>query len=124
MDFRILGPLEVTDGERTIELGARRQRQLLAILLLHANEVVSSDRLIEDIWGAKPPATAAKTLQVYVSRLRRALGNEGLIVTRDSGYQLVADPDAIDARRFERLTTRGRSKRSEGDLEAASADLE
>ena len=115
----MLGPLEVADGERTIELGARRQRQLLAILLLHANEVVSSDRLTDALWGAEPPATAAKTLQVYVSRLRRALGNEGLIVTRDHGYQLVTDSEAIDARRFEQLASRGRSRRSDGDLEGA-----
>jgi predicted ATPase/DNA-binding SARP family transcriptional activator len=123
MEFRILGPLEVTDGERVIELGARRQRQLLAILVLHANEVVSADRLIDDLWGAEPPATAAKTLQVYVSRLRRALGRDDVIATRSGGYRLVAAADAIDAVRFERLTERAGTCRSAGDVDGAAADL-
>ena len=124
MEFRILGPLEASDGERVIELGARRQRQLLAILALHVNEVVSADRLIDDLWGAESPATAAKTLQVYVSRLRKALGHDDLIVTRGSGYALITDTDAIDAARFERLTARARARRSAGDVDGATTDLE
>jgi DNA-binding SARP family transcriptional activator len=124
MEFRILGPLEVTDGGRVIELGARRQRQLLAILVLHANEVVSADRLIDDLWAAEPPATAAKTLQVYVSRLRNLLGRDDVIVTRSGGYLLVVEADAIDAIRFERLAAGARAKRSAGDVDAAAADLD
>jgi predicted ATPase/DNA-binding SARP family transcriptional activator len=124
MEFRILGPLEVTDGERVIELGARRQRQLLAILVLHANEVVSADRLIDDLWGTEPPATAVKTLQVYVSRLRRTLGHDDVIATRSGGYRLVAAAEAIDAVRFERLTARARTCRSAGDVDGAAADLD
>src|SRR5262245_14944729 len=123
MEFRILGALEVTDGERVIELGARRQRQLLAILVLHANEVVSADRLIDDLWGAEPPATAAKTLQVYVSRLRNLLRREDVIVTRSGGYLLAVEADAIDAIRFERLAAGARAKRSAGDVDAAATDL-
>jgi predicted ATPase/DNA-binding SARP family transcriptional activator len=124
MEFRILGPLEVTDAGRVIELGARRQRQLVAILVLHANEVVSADRLIDDLWAAEPPATAAKTLQVYVSRLRNLLGREDVIVTQSGGYVLVVEADAIDAIRFERLAAGARAKRSAGDVDAAAADLD
>ena len=87
MDFRILGPLEVTDEGRELVIASGKQRALLAILLLHANEVVSSDRLIEELWGEEPPASAAKSLQVHVSRLRRALEGDGggadsVVVTR------------------------------------------
>ena len=74
MEFRLLGPLEVVEHGRVLELGGARQRALLAVLLLHANEVVSVDRLIDELWGRTPPATAAKSLQVYVSRLRKELG--------------------------------------------------
>ena len=72
MDFRILGPLEVRDGDRRLALGGARQRALLALLLAHANEVVSSDRLIDELWGDEPPES--KALQVAVSRLRKVLG--------------------------------------------------
>src|SRR5687767_13551033 len=77
MEFRILGPLEVADDGRRVELGGRKQRALLAILLLHANEVVSADKLIDELWGETPPPTAAKTLQAHVSRLRRAINANG-----------------------------------------------
>lgn len=73
MDYRILGPLEVSDADRTVALGGDKQRALLAILLLHANEVVTADRLIDELWGERAPTTALKTLQAYVSRLRKAL---------------------------------------------------
>src|SRR5258706_12050739 len=71
MEFRFLGPLEVFVEDRRLELGGSKQRQLLAILLLHANQGVSADRLIDGLWGAKPPAQAAKGLQVPLSRLRK-----------------------------------------------------
>src|ERR671923_286220 len=82
MDYRLLGPLEVRDGGRVCSLGSRKQRALLAILLLNAREVVSSDRLIEELWGGQAPATALGTLRAHVSRLRRAVGAEG-----GGGYQ-------------------------------------
>jgi hypothetical protein len=73
--FHILGPLSVVDGDRELQLGGVKQRSLLALLLLHRNETISTDRLIDELWGERPPDTAAKTVQVYVSRLRRALGD-------------------------------------------------
>lgn len=123
MNFRILGPLEVFVEKRRLELGGSKQRQLLAILLLHANEVVSADRLIEGLWGAKPPATAAKSLQVHLSRLRKALGREDLLMTRSGGYTLIAAVEDIDASRFELLAARGHERLAAGDIERASADL-
>ena len=88
MRFGILGSFEVADDDgREIALGGRKQRSVLAILLLHACEVVPSDRLIDELWGERPPATATKTVQVYVSKLRKALG-EGVLVTRSGGYAL------------------------------------
>ena len=85
MEFRILGPLEVLDGGRPVALGGAKQRALLAVLLLHANEVVSTDRLIDELWGERPPKTAANTLQFYVSQVRKALGADR-IATRSPGY--------------------------------------
>ena len=82
-------------------------RALLAILLLRAGEPVSRDRLIEDLWDGRPPATAAKVLQTYVSQLRKALGNQ-VIVTRPAGYELVVEPDGLDLHRFERLVSEAR----------------
>ena len=111
MDFHILGPLEVLDEGRAIPLGGSRQRALLALLLLHANETLSTDRLIEELWGEHPPATAAKTVQVHVSRLRKALARGGdLIVTREHGYRLELDPDRLDAHHFERLLAQARDE--------------
>ena len=73
MEFRILGPLEVVEHGRALPLGGARQRTLLALLLTRANEVVSADRLIDELWGAQPPRTAANALQYHVSQLRKAL---------------------------------------------------
>ena len=107
MDFHILGPLEVLDEGRAVAVGGSKQQALLVLLLLHVNETLSTDRLIEDLWGERAPATAAKTVQVHVSRLHKALangsnGSNGILVTRDHGYQLKLDPDRLDAHRFER----------------------
>ena len=107
MDFRILGPLEVVEQDRPIALGGARQRALLAVLLLHANEVVSVDRLADALWSEATPRTATKTVQVYVSRLRKALGDERL-VTRAPGYVLDVDRAEVDLRRFERLFAEAR----------------
>ena len=102
MEFRILGPMEVTEQGQSVPLGGAKQRALLAVLLLHPNEVVSSDRLIDGVWAGEPPATALKTLQVYVSQLRKRLGTD-VIVTRAPGYLLRVDRDDLDLSRFELL---------------------
>ena len=99
MDFRILGPLEVTDEGREPAIASGKQRALLAILLLHANEVISSDRLIEELWGEQPPATAAKSLQVHVSRLRKALGGaQSPVITGPHGYSIRVAPGELEPR--------------------------
>jgi DNA-binding SARP family transcriptional activator len=104
MEFRILGPLEVADGDMLVELGGARQRALLAVLLLHANEVVSSDRLIDEVWGERSPDSGRTALQVRVSQLRKALGPGGaLIVTRAPGYAVRLQREQLDLHRFERL---------------------
>src|SRR6476620_10038639 len=83
-EFRVLGPLEVVEHGSPVALGCGKQRALLAVLLLHANEVVSSERLIDELWGEAPPATVTKSIHVYVSRLRKELGEERLL-TRSPG---------------------------------------
>ena len=130
MEFRILGPLEVLDEGRAVPLGGSKQRALLAVLLLHANETLSTDRLIDELWGERPPATAAKTVQIYISRLRKALaggagnGSAGAVVTREHGYELELDPERLDAHRFERLVAEGRSELAAGRPERAASALE
>ena len=127
MDYRILGPLHVVDGDRSIPLSGAKQRALLAMLLLEANHVVSTDRLIDRLWGDDPPETATTALQVYVSRLRTALepnrapGDAGtIIVTQSPGYVLRAGPDELDLARFERLTAEAESARTAGDQKRAA----
>src|SRR5205809_4009537 len=114
LEFRILGPLVVLDDDRTIGLGGARQRAVLAILLLHWGETVSVDRIVDLIWGERPPATAVKTVQVYVSHLRRALVEE-VVVSSRGGYALLVDAERIDALRFERLVDEGRAALADGD---------
>jgi YVTN family beta-propeller protein len=116
--FSILGPLEVVDQERRVVLGGPKQRALLAILLLCRGEAVSSDRLIDQLWGERPPATAAKTLQGYVSHLRKALGDE-VLFTRGGGYLLVAAPGQVDAERFDEMAADGRRALADGDAARA-----
>src|SRR5919201_669694 len=100
MEFRLLGPLEVADSGRPVAVGAGKRRALLALLLLHANEVVSAERLIDELWGERPPATVAKSLHVYVSQLRKELahGNgsgDGVLRTRGNGYVVEVGPDDL-----------------------------
>jgi YVTN family beta-propeller protein len=114
LEFRILGPFEAVEEDRPVALGGPRQRALLAILVLSRGEVVSTDRLVDQIWGEQPPATATKTLQVYVSHLRKALG-AGVLVTRNGGYVLAAQPDQVDAERFDALVADGRTALADGD---------
>ena len=106
MDFRILGPLEVSERGHQVALGGAKQRALLTTLLLQANEVVSTDRLIDAVWEEEPPARADKALQVYVSHLRKALGRERL-ETKKPGYVLRVGDDELDLVRFERLLEQG-----------------
>ena len=100
--FRLLGPLEVTDGGRPVSLGGPRQRLVLAHLLLAANRVVTMDELIERIWDEEPPRAARNTIQSYVSHLRAALGPD-LIEGRTPGYLVHAEPEELDVLRFEQL---------------------
>ena len=120
MQFRILGPLEVANGDGPIAFDAPKQRALLGVLLLHPNEVVSSERLIDELWGERPPATAGKVVQTYVSQLRRALGAE-TIATRPPGYRLRIEEGELDADRFRRLTAEGRRLAANGEQEQADA---
>jgi YVTN family beta-propeller protein len=132
MDYRILGPLEVCQDGRALRLGGDKQRALLAILLLHAGEVVSSDRLIDGLWGERPPPTALKALQVHVSRLRRALDrdgdapngvSDGVLVTRGHGYLLRVGAGELDLDRFCGLVEEGRKTLAAGDADRAAGLL-
>ena len=114
VQFRLLGPLEAQDGERRVELGRPKQRVLLAVLLVHANQVVSVDRLIEELWGEEPPPQAAASLQTYVSNLRRALepgrparAPSRVLVSQPPGYRLVVGAGELDAARFAALADEG-----------------
>ena len=104
-------------------LGGPKQRALLAILLLRRGESVSSDRLIDQLWGERPPATAAKTVQGYVSHLRKALGDD-VLLTRGGGYLLVAAPGQVDVDRFEAMAADARRALADGDASRASELLE
>lgn len=112
IDYRILGPLEVSADGRMIQIGGPKLRALLVILLLRANQSVPRDVLARDLWGEYPPAGAQGSLEVYVSRLRKALGAAAdgpVVVTRPSGYCLLLEDGQLDVRRFERLVEQGRS---------------
>jgi DNA-binding SARP family transcriptional activator len=108
VEFRILGPLEVVERGRALPLGGARQRTLLALLLTRANEVVSADRLIDELWRGEPPRTAANALQYHVSRLRKALAPHAPIVTQEPGYVIRVGPDELDLLRFEALVEEAR----------------
>ncbi|MFI6228950.1 BTAD domain-containing putative transcriptional regulator [Micromonospora echinospora] len=117
MEFRVLGPTEVTDGGRSLAIGGPKPRAALAALLLEANRIISVEGLVDAVWGEQPPPSAVNALQTYVSRLRRVLGAETLC-RHPAGYRLVAEPDLIDARRFERLLAEGRAALAAGDPSA------
>jgi DNA-binding SARP family transcriptional activator len=108
MDFRILGPLEVEEDGRVLKLGGAKQRGLLALLLLHANRVVSRDRLIDELWGDEPPETVSTAIQVHVSQLRKALGRD-VIVTQAPGYLIRLQDGELDLDRFERSVASART---------------
>jgi predicted ATPase/DNA-binding SARP family transcriptional activator len=129
MRFGILGPLQaVGDDGRELALGGRMPRAVLAVLLLRANEVVSSDQLVEGLWAGAPPASGAKGLHVHVSRLRRALAAghsdpEERLVTTAGGYVLRVGPEELDVQRCERLISEGRSLLAAGRPDQALAAL-
>ena len=109
LEFRILGPLEVVDGEDALHLGGQKQRALLALLLLDPNRVVSTDRIVDALWGEQPPRTAATSLQNFVSQLRKLLGPETL-VTKPPGYELRLAGEQLDLQRFRRLVDEARGE--------------
>src|SRR5215217_2615241 len=122
MEFAVLGPVAARHDGRELPLGGPKQRGLLAILLLHANEVVSRDRLIDGLWGERPPPTAGHTLDNYVSRLRKALGDARL-TRRAPGYVLHVEADELDLDRFECLSREGREALARGDPREAAIAL-
>jgi DNA-binding SARP family transcriptional activator len=127
LEFLILGPLEIRAEGRALPIGATKQRAVLALLLLNANEVVSAERLVEELWGERPPATASHSVQVYVSQLRKLLTRSGtpgaeVIVSHPSGYALRVAPEQFDLRRFEGLSEEAEQARAVGDVGIA-ADL-
>ncbi len=120
MDYRILGPLEALDGERKLPLGGARQRAVLALLLLHGNETLTRDVIVDHLWGEDAPPTAAKVLQNCVSALRKELPSD-TIRTVAGAYGLTLEPDELDRDRFERLLAEGRAALEAGD-HAEAAD--
>ena len=108
MRFSVLGPLEVSRDEQPVPLGGPKPRALLGVLLLHPNEVVARERLIDALWGWQPPPRAAESLDTYVYRLRKLLGHDR-IERRGGGYRLRVEPGERDVDEFERLVGRARS---------------
>ena len=105
-EYRLLGPLEVTNGDQPLSLGRRQQRAVLALLLVHLNSSVSSDQLVEALWPDKRPGKPQTAIQGYVSGLRKLLGRE-TIQTAGGGYALQLDPVQLDVHRFEQLLREG-----------------
>jgi DNA-binding SARP family transcriptional activator len=122
VEYRLLGPLEAIVGGRSMELGAPRHRALLVLLLAQANTVVPVHRLIDEIWGDAPPASAANLVQGAISHLRKVLGKDS-IVTRGHGYAVQVGPDALDLHVFERRAQEGSLELERGDFEQAAATL-
>ena len=114
MQFRLLGPVSVVDGDREVTVRQRRQRALLALLLLHLGETVSVDRLVDELWGSEAPRTALASLHNAVSQLRRLVGSDAL-VTRAPGYALEIEPSSVDSVRFEQLLAEAQAARSMQD---------
>ena len=123
LEVRVLGPLQVLRDGHAVDLGPPRQRALLAVLVLSANEVVSTERLIDQLWGERPPASAPNMIQVYVSRLRKALG-AGRLVTQKPGYLLRLDEGQLDAMRFAELVERADHLMADGAAGTAKELLE
>src|SRR5215213_2626319 len=107
LDFRVLGPLEVERDGVQLELAGQRQRAVLALLLLDANRVVPTERLVDELWGESPPRTAVTSLHNALSQLRKLLGPD-VLDTRPPGYVLHVDPEHYDLARFESRLARAR----------------
>ena len=120
MDFRILGPLEVRDGDREVRLRGGKQRALLALLLVNANRTLPIDRIVDDLWGDDVPESAQKMVQIHVSKLRKVL-SPGVLHTRPPGYSLQLAPDDVDLFRFEQLVADSRTDLDAGRADEASA---
>jgi len=124
MDYRLLGPLEVRDHGRSLALGGEKQRAVLAILMLHRNEVISADQLVDELWGESPPASGPRTVQAHISRLRKALdGHESVLLTKGHGYVLQLAPGELDLDCFRALAGRGRQMLTAGQTENAASIL-
>jgi DNA-binding SARP family transcriptional activator/DNA-binding beta-propeller fold protein YncE len=126
LEFRVLGPLEVIRGQQRLPLGSPKQRALLGLLVVHANEPIPRERLIEELWADAAPKTVNAVLSVYLSRLRRLLADgtgEQLLLTQAAGYVLSVPPEGLDARRFEALLERGRRELASGEAGRASLTL-
>jgi DNA-binding SARP family transcriptional activator len=124
MDYRILGPLELFDGDAPLLLAGGRQRALLALLLIHRNEVVATERLIDALWGERPPPSAPKALQNAVLQVRRALAEHATALrTEHGGYVLRVAPGELDVDRFESLAAAGRAALETGDAATAGERL-
>jgi DNA-binding SARP family transcriptional activator len=122
LELRILGPLEVVVAGSQVALGGARQQALLALLALERGTPVSAERIADELWEGAPPPGAAKTLQVYISRLRAVVG-DGAIVRRGNGYAIAVDDTALDAARFEQLLVEGRKLLGRGKAHEARASL-
>jgi DNA-binding SARP family transcriptional activator/tetratricopeptide (TPR) repeat protein len=126
VEFRLLGSLEVAVNNETFDFGSARQRIILAMLLLQANQVVPLAQLVDAVWDEKPPATAESQVQTCISALRQRIekyGSQRLIVTRSIGYAIMVPDDGLDYARFEHLVRRGRAAASDRRLEDAVRDL-
>src|SRR6266511_2092703 len=128
VDFLLLGPLEARQAGRPLRLGSIKHRMLLSKLLLHANQVVSTDELIDTVWGEEPPPTVRQSLQNHVAALRKAIEPgcappPRMLVTRDPGYLLEIDPEQLDLHRFQRLVGHGHRALAEGDAATAASVL-
>ncbi|MEO5839498.1 MAG: BTAD domain-containing putative transcriptional regulator [Acidimicrobiales bacterium] len=121
-EYSVLGPLEVAGPDGALPITGRNERIVLAALVGWAGEVVSSDRLVEALWGEEPPRSGTKVVQNLVMRLRKVLGSE-VIATRPGGYVLQAESDAIDVRRFDRLVAEGRAAAQDAAWEASATSL-
>ena len=122
MEFKVLGPLEVIGPRGAIKIGSGLQRAILALLVLHVGETISTDHLIDEVWGDDPPPSAQHAIGVHVSRLRQALG-VGCIESQPHGYRLRAEGNVIDLGRFEALIAEASRAFAVGDPQAAADAL-